>query len=490
MDAGHPVLTYPFMLSRVLLIVFVSLLFLTATAAGSAQTTEDRQLDREFQAALSQYNAGHLVEAASELENLSRQVPQSFEVQELLGLVYAAQSQDAKATDHFEHAVRLQPKSAPARTNLATSYVHLGKTVSAEAQFRKAVELEPRNFEANHDLGEFYVKTGKLPEGATFLSAAQRINPESYDNGYDLSLCYFLTGRTRDSRQMVTELLKQKNTAELHNLLGEIEEKDGNFVPAANEFETAAHMDPSESNLFDWASELLLHRTLDPAIEVFRQAAARYPQSPRLAIGLGMAFYSRGNYDEAVKSLLRAVDLTPSDPRSYLFLSKAYDSSPGQAGEVIERFRRFAELQPKNPRAFYYYAMSLWKGRRAQDAGLDIAQIESLLKKAIGLDPTYAEAHLQLGNLFSDQTKYAEAIPEYKLALEHNSNLPDAHYRLAQAYVHTSQKDVAQEQFKIYQEQRAEHLAELDKQRAEIRQFVYSEKDSQLHQGGSGKASE
>ncbi|MGH9566981.1 MAG: hypothetical protein ACRD4I_13415, partial [Candidatus Angelobacter sp.] len=65
-----------------------------------------------------------------------------------------------------------------------------------------------------------------------------------------------------------------------------------------------------------------------------------------------------------------------------------------------------------------------------------------------------------------------------------------AHYRLAQAYVHTSQKDVAQKQFKIYQEQRAEHLAELDKQRAEIRQFVYSEKNSQLHQGGTGKASE
>src|SRR5205807_5121910 len=162
------------------------------------------------------------------------------------------------------------------------------------------------------------------------------------------------------------DLLTRKNTSELHNLLGVVEEKDEKFVAAANEFETAAHLDPSESNLFDWGSELLLHRTLDPAIEVFRQAAQRYRGSPRVAIGLGVALYSRGNYDDAVKSLLRAADLNPADPGCYLFLSKAYDSSPGQAGDVIQRFRRFAELQPSNARALYYYAMSLWKGKRAQ----------------------------------------------------------------------------------------------------------------------------
>ena len=34
----------------------------------------------------------------------------------------------------------------------------------------------------------------------------------------------------------------------------------------------------------------------------------------------------------------------------------------------------------------------------------------------------------------------------------------------------------AQEEFKIYQQLGAKHLSDLDKQRAEIRQFVYSEK--------------
>ena len=447
----------------------------------AAESDQTQKLDSAFQAALSQYNSGHYAQAAEQLEELARQVPQSFDVHELLGMVYAAESQESKANDHLAKAVRLKPESAEARTNLATNLVHLGKVATAETEFRKAVELDPASYDTNHNLGEIYLAAGKLTEAVPYLEKAQKINSAAYDNGYDLALAYAKTGKLDDGRNLIQDLLKQKDTAELHNVLGEIEERDGKFVPAENQYETAAHMDPSESNLFDWGSELLVHRTLDPAVNVFQSAAKHYPNSPRLAIGLGMALYSRGNYDDAVKALLKAADLNPSDPRCYYFLSKAYDSSPSQAENVIQHFRHFAELQPQNARAHYYYAMSLWKGRRAQDANFDVRQIESLLKRSIALDPKLPDAHLQLGNLYSDQTKYADAIPHYERALEENAGLADAHYRLGQAYVHTGQKVRAQEQLEIYQRLRAQHLAELDKQRAEIRQFVYSEKEIAQH---------
>jgi tetratricopeptide (TPR) repeat protein len=458
--------------------VLLAFLRLPSTYGQQTQNLQTQTLDRDFQAAVAQYDSGHYAEAAAKLETLLAAVPQSFEVHELLGLVYSALSQDAKANLHLEKAVRLKPNSAPARTNLGANLMRLGKLDLAEAEFKKAVQLEPQNFDANHNLGEVYVRSGKLAQAVPYLEKAQRIQPASYDNGYDLALAYVETARLADARLLLHNLAKQKNTAELHNLLGEVEEKDKQFVVAANEYEAAAHMDPSESNLFDWGSELLLHRTLEPAIEVFQQATERYPNSPRLLIGLGMALYSRGNYDDAVKFLLRAADLSPSDPSSYFFLSRAYDSSPIQADDVIQRFRRFAELQPSNARAHYYYAMSLWKGKRAQDPALDLQQIESLLRKSLALDPTFADGHLQLGNLYSDQAKYAESIPEYQRALELNADLADAHYRLGQAYVRTGDKARGQEQLQIYQRLREQHLADLDRQRAEIRQFVYSAKGS------------
>jgi tetratricopeptide (TPR) repeat protein len=459
-------------------LVCIVLLYLAACLkAQEAPSGPNGRLDRQFQAAEAQYESGRLVEAAAALEALLRDVPESFEVHELLGLVYSAQSQDAKATPHLERAVRLKPDSAAARTNLATNLARRERFPLAEEQFKKALELEPQNYDANHNLGELYVRDRKIAAATPYLEQAQHIKPDAYDNGYDLALAYITTSRLADARQLLQNLLKRKDSAELHNLLGEVEEKDGKFVPAANEFELAAHLDPSESNLFDWGSELLLHRTLDPAIQVFQSAAERYPNSPRLAIGLGIAYYSRGNYDAAVKSLLKAADLSPADPRVYPFLSRAYDSSPSQADEVIARFRRFAEQQPGNGRAQYYYAMSQWKGKRAQDPDLNLTQIAALLRKSIALDPSLAEAHLQLGNLYSEQGKYADSIPEYERALGLNSDLADAHYRLGQAYVHTGDKQRAQEQLQTYQKIREQHLADIEKQRAEVRQFVYAAKD-------------
>lgn len=459
---------------RFRLVILSSLL--ACAAFATAEDDQNQKLDRQFQSAVAQYNAGQFTEAAAQLESLLPSVPKSFEVHELLGLIYARESQDAKALEHLEIAVRLKPDSAAARTNLAATLSRSGKSEQAGEQFRKALELEPKDFDANHNLGEFYVQSGKISDARPFLEEAQRINPSSYDNGYDLALAYFLTGKLGEARQLAQSLLQQKNTAELHNLLGEINEKDGKFVEAANEYEIAVHMDPSENNLFDWGSELLLHRTYEPAIDVFKQATKLYPNSPRLLIGLGMALYSRGIYDESVKALLAAADLNPSDPRCYLFLSKAYDSSPNQAEEVIQRFKRYAELQPNNALAQYYYAMSLWKGKRAADSGLDLHAIESLLQKAIKLDDKLAEAHVQLGNLYADQHQYEKSVPEYVRALELNPNLPDAHYRLGTDYVHLGQKDQGHKEFELYQQLRAQHMAEIDKERAEVQQFVYAAK--------------
>jgi tetratricopeptide (TPR) repeat protein len=453
---------------------------LLVCAAISAQENPSQKLDQQFQSAVAQYHAGKFAEAATQLESLLPHAPKSFEVHELLGLTYAEQSRNEKAIEQLEIAARLKPDSAAARTNLATALAGSGKLDLAEAQFRKALALEPRDFDANHNLADFYLQANRMSDALPLLEQAQRINPSSYNNGYDLALAYFLTGKRSEARQLIQTMLQQKNTGELHNLLGQIEEKDGKFVEAANEFEIAAQMDPSEDNLFTWGSELLLHRTYEPAIDVFQQASKRYPTSPRLLIGLGMAQYSRGRYEESIKSLLAAADLDPTDARCYLFLSKSYLSSPNQADDVIQRFRRYSELQPNNALAQYYYAVSLWKGKRLEEASVDFHAVEALLQKAIALDGTLADAHLQLGILYADQHESAKSLPEYQRALELNPNLPDAHYRLGQYYVRAGQKDQAQKEFAVYQQLQAQHMAAVDKERAEVQQFVYSAKPASV----------
>lgn len=457
---------------RLRLAILCSLL--ACTASATAADNSGQSLDRQFKTAVAQYNAGDFAQAAAQLEKILPRVPKSFQVHELLGMTYASQSREAKAVEQLEVAVRLKPNSAAARTNLAASLLHAGKIDLAGYQFRKALALEPNDYSANHNLAEFYIRSGNIAAAQPLLERAQHIRPTAYDNGYDLATADLMTGRLDAARQIVQSLLREKDTGELHNLLAQIDEKDKQYVAAANQFEIAAHIDPSDNNLFAWGSELLLHRTYEPAVEVFRAAVQRYPDSVRLQIGLGMALYARGLYPEAVAALIRAVDLSPSDPRCYQFLARAYDSSPTQASEVIQRFKRYAEMQPDNARAQYYYAMSLWKGKQLENSSADFQQIESLLKRSIALDGSLPDAHLQLGNLYANRHDYQDSIPQYERALELDPNLPDAHYRLATDYVHVGQKDLARKEFDVYQKLRAQHMAENDKERAAVEQFIFS----------------
>jgi tetratricopeptide (TPR) repeat protein len=444
----------------------------------SGEDIQKQKLDQQYQAAVASFEAGRYAEAAAQLEKLMPYAPKSFEIHELLGMAYGALSQSDKAIEHLKTAVQLKPGSPEARTNLGATLLHSSHPELAGEQFIKALALEPNSYDANHNLGELYVQTGKIAEAQALLERAQQINPNAYDNGFDLAMSDLLLGKLTEARAVVQQLMRQRDTGELHNLLGQIDEREGQFVAAANDYESAAHLDPSEENMFAWGSEMLLHRTYEPAIAIFENAVKRYPRSPRLQIGLGLALYSRGKYDEAVKALIAAADLDPTDPRCYLFLSKAYNSSPLQADDVVERFRRYAEMRPGNALAQYYYAISLWKGKRAGNPGVELSTVESLLRKAIALDDSLAEAHVQLGNLYADQHRYSDSIPQYERALELNPNLSDAHYRLGTDFVHVGNRESAEKEFAVYQKLRAEHLAEVQKERDEVQQFVYSEKNS------------
>ncbi len=429
-------------------------------------------LESEFKSATAAYDSGNFSGAASILEKLQVQAPKNFEVHELLGLAYGAQSQNAKAVQQMQLAAKLQPGTAAAHSNLATALMRLGKPEQAKAEYQEALRLDPLNYNANHNLAAIYLQTNDVAASLPLLEAAHRVHPDAYDNSYDLALACLLSDELQEARTLVAELAKQKDSGELHNLLGRIDEKEGAYVAAANELEAAARMDPSEDNLFLWASELLLHRTYVPAIDVFTEATKRYPSSPRLFIGLGMALYSRGEYEKAVSSLLSAADLNPRDPRCYLFLSKAYLSSPQQAEEVINRFQRYADLEPSNALAQYYLALSLWKGRRQESHNVEYQPVESLLKKSVALDDTATDAHLQLGILYTDQHEYEKALVEYQRALELSPDLPDAHFRLGRYYLHAGEKQKAQDEFATFEKLKAAHQAEEDKARSEVQQFI------------------
>jgi len=286
----------------------------------------------------------------------------------------------------------------------------------------------------------------------------------------------------RESREVSEQSLREaiaRNPKEpnLYESLADIEEKSGRSLDAVRDYQRAAELDPSEPNLFAWGAELLLHHAAEPAIEVFRKGHERYTQSSRILIGLGVAEYSRGSYEQATKDLCAASDLDPGDPNPYLFLGKFQTIAASRSTLGNDKLKRFAELLPNNALADYYYALSLWY-RRAGPNDPSVTTVESLLQKAVNLDPKLGSAHLQLGIVYAEKKNMTEAISAFQKAVAATPELEEAHYRLAQAYKSSGQAEKAQQEFQVFEQIRKNSAAASDRERHEIQQFVYTLRDS------------
>jgi tetratricopeptide (TPR) repeat protein len=321
-----------------------------------------------------------------------------------------------------------------------------GQVKQTENILREQVRSRPASFQANRALGEYYLQQHNLTAAIPYLEKARQLDPSNYGNAYDLALAYLQTGATGKSREVITALLGVKDRAELHNLLGDVEEAEGHVDDAAKQYEIAARIDPTEKHLLDLGSDLLLHRGFEPALKVFVFATQRYPQSAKLRVGLGVAYYSLGQYDDAVETLCRAVDLDPKDTKALDFLGKMHDVSEQFAGEVTKRLAHFVQIYPDNSAANYYYALSLRKGSRGSQA-----EAVALLVRAVKLNPAYAEAHYELGLLYEDGGQDAKAIQEYQFAIKARSDFSKAHYHLGRLYQKQGQPALAQKELDAFE---------------------------------------
>ena len=294
---------------------------------------------------------------------------------------------------------------------------------------------------------------------------------------YEAAFAYRDKGNFAGAREQVRKALAIADDAEGHRLLGELDERLNEPLEAVREYEQAARIDPSEQNYFEWGSELLLHKAAEPAVEVFTHGSSAHPNSARMLTGLGAALYSSGSWEEAARRLCEASDLQPTDPAPYLFLGKIEKTTPTPLQCSEQKLARFAQEQPGNALANYYYAISLWKREKGSENSADLKQAETLLQKAVAIDPKLDEAYLQLGVLHFASGHLEQAVRDFKKSIEVNPRLGEAHRQLGLVYQRTGEKEKAQQEFEAYEQAEKTEAAEAERQRRELRQFLIILKD-------------
>jgi tetratricopeptide (TPR) repeat protein len=280
-------------------------------------------------------------------------------------------------------------------------------------------------------------------------------------------------------RDQLRKTLASADRADLRRQLGDIDEQMNDSLAAVHEYERATELDPSEQNYFVWATELLLHRAIEPAAGIFKKGAAAYPRSERMAAGLGAALYASGLYAQAAERLCLASDLNPADVRPYLFLGKMAQASSQPLPCSEEKLARFLHEHPENAFASYFLAVAMWK--RAGTAHSQVAaHVEDLLNKCLKINRKFAEAYLQLGIVYAATGNIRSAVTAYENARDADPELAEAHFRLGQAYKKLNEPEKAHQEFAAYEKIQNTKAAAIEQQRREIQQFVVVYKDKPI----------
>ena len=338
-----------------------------------------------------------------------------------------------------------------------------------------------RNSEA---LVKATVSLGKESESKTLSEANDSAQTTKLKQERTKLLAQILPDGNFPGDKIRDEASRQRQS-DLHHQIAEIDEKLGNPLAAVREYQSAAELTLSEANLFDWASELLTHRALEPATEVFTEGNRLYPKSVRVLIGLGVAWYARGSYERAAQYLGSASDLAPGDETPYLFMGKMQSEETVPSQETLTRLARFQRLEPGNALANYYYAVSLWKWKQSAGTLDDAssAQAEALLQKAIQIDPKLGAAQVQIGILYALRGDYPRAILAYQKAIEVSPELEETHYRLAQAYKRNGEAALAEKELQLHEQLSKQDKEKAERERNEIPQFVISLRDGTTGNG-------
>ena len=391
---------------------------------------------------------GTIVEMPVKLSRAAAARPQ-FEAAGVRGLIdpggYSATTQATAATGLIKGVADIERSG-----NDAGSAVKPGLPCAMEPALERDAEQKPQSATASVALGEFYLAHGQAAKAVPILEHAHSLDKSGEQTLAPLADAYLQAGQFAAARQMLLSPAVPKKPA-IYRLLAQADEGSGKFTEAADAYRLAAAQDPGEENLFGAGYELILAGLPADAERAFISGVQQAPRSIQLLIGLSSAQFVAGHTAASIESLLAAIDLNPADARPYPFLSAAASTTHEHGEQVRAAFERYVRLQPDHALAAYDLALHLLQKSTAIDV-TESRRIEGLLKRAILLDPSLADAHYQLGVLYERQQNYAAAAHELENALHLSPGLQEAHYRLAMVYRQTGHMDLSAQELKQFRD--------------------------------------
>jgi tetratricopeptide (TPR) repeat protein len=176
----------------------------------------------------------------------------------------------------------------------------------------------------------------------------------------------------------------------------------------------------------------------DLALQEFQHALQLDPKDAAALSGLARSYEQSGRVADAEKTFKEAIALRPEDWAGYNKLGAFYDRQ-GKYPQAVAAYQQALQITPDNSEVYSNLGSSYVD--EGDEKKLPLA--EQALKKSIALSPGYP-AYANLGTLYLEQRRYAEAAAATEHALQINDKDYIVWSNLMIAYQGANQPDKAQ----------------------------------------------
>lgn len=416
------------------------------TQAGQHAAAVSSADEQMFNHAMTAMDAGDTAKAETLLHSLHARYPSNYQINESLGLLYAGSGELKKALPFLGAAAQEQPSVDVAHMNLGAAYFKLQQTQSALREFQRAVALNPDNGNAQAALAQTEMLLHHPDKAASAFEAALHAEPDNPDLIYNTAVAEFAAGYDAKAAEYLKTMPGISLSAPAQSLYGDVEERLGHYKPAVEHYSRAVQLDPSEANGYMLGIEFLRHWTFGPAIEEFSAGVRKFPESQRMRLGLGIAYYGDGQYDKAIPVLADLLATDPNNTMNAELLGRTCTVLTEGLNPRCAALVEFSEAHPQNATLATYAAASIL---HKPSNATDMTTAETLLHTAIANDPKLPQAYFELGVLLQTQSKWQESIAPLETAIRLKPEYAQAHYRLSRAYSHAGRHQEAEQQIAL-----------------------------------------
>jgi tetratricopeptide (TPR) repeat protein len=307
---------------------------------------------------------------------------------------------------------------------------------------RRVVEALTR---ASFNLGVIHAQAQRFARAADFFGRAAELDPVFPQVQYSLGIAYF---NAKEYGKAIDPLTRARDVA-----------------PADANVRRMLALSLLNAEQYDKAAELLRNdpgRDTDPSLQyafglalvrsgrgadaevIFDQLLAAHADNADVNVLLGQAHAQQGDFDAAIKSLQRALQIKPDVAEANAALGVIY-LRQGKLTEAADAFRAELKIRPDDLQSRFNLATALDRADRRDEA-------LAIVTTVVRAKPDYADARYLLGKLLLAQGDAAAAVEHLEAAARQAPEDANIFYQLGQAYQKLGQTALAEQNFERYKQ--------------------------------------